>query len=39
MSQYGAKYMADNGCNYKTILNHYYKDIAIGNLDEKSKSE
>lgn len=34
MSQYGAKYMADNGCDYKMILNHYYKDILIENLDK-----
>ena len=32
MSQYGAKYMADNGCDYLTILNHYYKDISIDAL-------
>lgn len=36
MSQYGAKYMADNGCDYKTILNHYYKDITIGNFNSNS---
>lgn len=34
MSQYGAKYMADNGNDYKDILNHYYKDIAINNFDK-----
>jgi len=33
MSQYGAKYMAETGCDYKTILNHYYKDIVIDNID------
>lgn len=29
MSQYGAKYMADNGSDYKAILNHYYSGISI----------
>lgn len=32
MSQYGAKYMAENGSDYKQILNHYYKDITIAKL-------
>ena len=29
MSQYGANEMAKNGANYEEILNHYYKDIDI----------
>lgn len=29
MSQYGAKYMAEDGYNYKEILNHYYTGIKI----------
>ncbi len=29
MSQYGAKYMAENGSDYKDILNHYYSGINI----------
>ncbi|MDD5945672.1 MAG: stage II sporulation protein D [Clostridia bacterium] len=32
MSQYGAKYMAENGSDYIEILEHYYKDITIGNI-------
>ena len=32
MSQYGAKYMAENGSDYKNILNHYYKNIVIDRL-------
>ena len=32
MSQYGAKYMAENGSDYKNILNHYYKNIVIDKL-------
>lgn len=32
MSQYGAKYMAENGSDYREILNHYYKDITIEKL-------
>ncbi|GFI60856.1 putative protein [Clostridiales bacterium] len=29
MSQYGAKYMAENGSDYLDILKHYYFDIQI----------
>ena len=29
MSQYGAKYMAEEGYSYQEILNHYYTDIKI----------
>lgn len=29
MSQYGAKYMAEQGTDYKGILDHYYKDVVI----------
>lgn len=29
MSQYGAKYMAEQGTDYKGILQHYYKNIVI----------
>ncbi len=29
MSQYGANKMAKNGANYEEILNHYYQDIDI----------
>ena len=32
MSQYGAKYMAENGSDYRAILNHYYKDVDIEKL-------
>lgn len=32
MSQNGAKCMVENGFNYSTILQHYYKDTTIGNL-------
>lgn len=32
MSQYGAKYMAENGSDYRDILNHYYKDVDIEKL-------
>lgn len=30
MSQYGAGYLAQNGCTFDKILQHYYTDIAIG---------
>lgn len=33
MSQYGANGMAEEGKNYKDILEHYYKDIAIDNIN------
>ena len=33
MSQYGANAMAQNGKNYKEILNHYYTDISIERWD------
>ena len=29
MSQYGAKYMAENGSDYKDILKHYYDGVKI----------
>ncbi len=29
MSQWGAKYMAENGNNYRSILKHFYKGIRI----------
>ncbi len=29
MSQYGAAYMAENGCGYDEILKHYYTDIRL----------
>ncbi len=32
MSQYGAKYMAEQGSDYREILEHYYKDITIEKL-------
>ena len=32
MSQYGAKYMAEQGKKYKEIIKHYYKDVNIKNL-------
>lgn len=32
MSQYGAKYMAENGSDYQAILNHYYTGIKIEKL-------
>ncbi len=32
MSQYGACYMANNGADYKAILNHYYKSAIIKKL-------
>ena len=31
MSQYGAEAMAQNGCNYKQILSHYYKGADVEN--------
>jgi len=31
MSQYGANGMANNGYNYKQIINHYYKNVQIKN--------
>ena len=37
MSQYGAKYMADNGCDYLAILNHYYKDISIDTIKKQAE--
>lgn len=33
LSQYGAKYMAEQGKTYEEILNHYYTDTKIQNLD------
>lgn len=30
LSQYGAKYMAEQGSGYREILTHYYKDTQIG---------
>lgn len=32
MSQYGANFMAEDGKNYKDILNHYYKNISITSI-------
>lgn len=32
MSQNGAKSMVENGFNYSTILQHFYKDTTLGNL-------
>lgn len=32
MSQYGAKYMAEQGSDYKEILEHYYANITIEKL-------
>ena len=32
MSQYGAKYMAENGSDYTDILNHYYKNVTLSRL-------
>lgn len=32
MSQYGAKYMAEKGSDYKDILDHYYKNVTIAKL-------
>lgn len=29
MSQYGAKYMAENGCGYMDILKHYYTGVEL----------
>ncbi|SDB81394.1 stage II sporulation protein D [Pelagirhabdus alkalitolerans] len=33
MSQYGANGMAEEGYNYRDILNHYYQDIKIEKMD------
>ncbi len=33
MSQYGANGMANNGYSYKEILNHYYKNTTLKNLN------
>ena len=33
MSQYGANYLANQGYNYKEILNYYYKDVKITNYE------
>lgn len=32
MSQWGAKTLADNGKNYKQILQHYYSDVSIKSI-------
>jgi SpoIID/LytB domain protein len=32
MSQYGAGFMAKNGCKFQEILQHYYSRISIGTL-------
>ena len=29
MSQYGANFMAEDGCDYEEILKHYYHGIEI----------
>lgn len=36
MSQYGAKFMADNGSSYRDILNHYYAGIQFKKWTEKA---
>ena len=33
MSQYGANYLANNGYNYIDILNYYYKNISLENIN------
>ena len=32
LSQYGAKYMAEQGSDYQEILSHYYQDAVLTNL-------
>lgn len=32
MSQYGANYLANNGKNYKEIINYFYKDVSIDKI-------
>ena len=32
MSQWGAKSLADDGRNYKQILQHYYSDVSIKSI-------
>lgn len=34
LSQYGAKYMAEQGASYEEILTHYYKDTEIGQIGD-----
>ena len=38
MSQNGAKGMADAGKNYQEILNYFYKDVEIGNINDIVKA-
>jgi len=34
MSQYGAKYMAEHGADWREIIHHYYSDVEISDLSE-----
>ncbi len=36
LSQYGADYMAQNGSDFKEILNHYYADISFAKVSKIS---
>ena len=36
LSQYGAKYMAENGADYREILAHYYPSTELVSLNEKA---
>ncbi len=36
LSQYGADYMAQNGSDFKEILNHYYSDISFAKVSKIS---
>lgn len=36
LSQYGAKYMAENGSDYREILAHYYPGTELVSLNEKA---
>ena len=36
LSQYGAKYMAENGADYREILAHYYPGTELVSLNEKA---
>lgn len=39
LSQYGAKYMAENGADYRGILAHYYPGTELVSLNEKAAAE
>lgn len=39
LSQYGAKYMAENGSDYREILAHYYPGTELVSLNEKAAAE